>query len=77
MFEVEKNEPIPDPEWGRNRYPFLQMEVGDRFVVPKELRTSVLGSAVYFAKRHPEYKFSGRTIDADTFGIWRVPVIEE
>lgn len=35
MFKIEKNIPIPEDVTRRGKFPFLEMEVGDSFVVPE------------------------------------------
>lgn len=73
---IEKNIPIS----GRRKptkYPWVQMQVGDSFVVPcepaerKKLHISVGASARNYSTKNPGYKFSLRT-ELAGIRVWRI-----
>jgi hypothetical protein len=72
VFVIEKGIPLPEGAAGRpgDKYPFKNMEVGDSFAFPKEVRAAVARSAHYYGKAQNK-KFSTRAVD-DTARCWRV-----
>ena len=61
MFRIEKG--IAIPKKSRNRkYPWEQMEVGDSFVVPREMKRAARSSGKKWSDRHRggEVKFTDR-----------------
>ena len=82
MFKIEKNIPLP-PRAGDGappKYPFLEMEVGDSFVIPADdpaFRTRQGGGRVhpaqncfaYYAKRG--LKFASRSQPDGSMRVWR------
>lgn len=64
-MKVDQSIPIP------NRFPFGQMNVGDSFEIPPEIkRHTVAVSAMRYAKRHG-MKFTTRKMPDGTFRCWR------
>ena len=67
MFKIEKSVPLTK---GRNSYPFPQMEIGDSFALPSELRISVSNAATAWGKVNGR-KFTVQR-DGDQHRCWRV-----
>jgi len=67
MFKVEKGIPVPPV---KNKYPWLQMEVGDSFFVPgvtcKEFRTQPSSAGRRYGR-----KYASRSVDGGV-RVWRV-----
>lgn len=66
MFEVERN--VPQPTHRRKKYPFLDMGVGDSFVVPEELSSRVRAAA----SAVDGMKFTIRKQENGTLRCWRI-----
>lgn len=89
MFEIIKNLPIPVKEkglnsWKRaNKYPFVEMEIGDCLAFNAQDRKDpmfkkIYGSAMSFARRvKAGYTFTFAKIEDGKFGCWKVATGEE
>ena len=63
---VDKAVPLP------RRYPFADMEPGDSFAVPPEIkRTAINVAALRYGRKH-KMKFTIRLTDDRTLRCWRV-----
>lgn len=72
-YKIIKGAAMPPPGGGwRNKYPFPEMQVGDAFDLPIDMRTKAASATGSYSKHHPEYKFSIRKIDENTIRCWRV-----
>ena len=73
-YTIESGIPMPKRTAGRSgsKYPFADMEVGESFAVPGDVKAATIRSAVgAFAKRNPEVgKFAVRGTD-DGLRVWR------
>ena len=64
-MKIDKNIPLP------TRWPFKQMEVGDSFAIPTDMkRHTVAVSAMRYGKKHG-MKFTTRKMPDGTFRCWR------
>lgn len=72
-FDIKAGVAIPKPSTGNgNRtYPFHEMEVGDSFEVPSDLRGRVSSAAYNHSQRH-DGRFSLRRCEDGTYRCWRV-----
>lgn len=53
MFQLEKGVPLPDAYSVRKRqYPFAQMEIGDSFSAPEEMRARLSAALSTHKRRH-------------------------
>lgn len=68
-IKIEKGVPYPQTNHHRIVYPFQEMEIGDSFVV--ENRKKISPSMAQYNKRHPEKRFSARTVNGVT-RVWRI-----
>ena len=65
-FVIEKNIPI---QRGREKYPFLKMEIGDSFVFSGNRK--VIGAAASWYGSRYKMKFTTRSVDGGV-RVWRV-----
>lgn len=75
-IRIIKSAPLPPPKAPRgskSRYPLLDLEIGDSFVVPAENAGGVRTTAYQVAKRYG-VKFSTRTLADGSVQVWRVRV---
>ena len=80
LFRIEKKIPIPAGRCVRTPFPFLDMNVGDSFLVPckpdefKRIRNRIWMQAKAFARREPEARFrvTIRFVEGGA-RCWRVP----
>lgn len=70
---VDKGVPMPVvvKEFGRAKYPFGKMEVGDSFKVASDLIRSARNAAYLYGIRNG-MRFSCRRVDEQTFRVWRI-----
>lgn len=68
IITMEKGVPIPETRGRRAIYPFAEMEVGDSFVTP----TSVHSSISKFKKTHPGWSFKHVKVSPNKFRVWRI-----
>jgi hypothetical protein len=67
--KIDKNVPIPENS-GRNKYPWVKLEVGDSFVCPKDISSAAFqSSGRQWAKRN-KVKFVFRNTD-EGCRVWR------
>lgn len=66
-YKIEKNVPILGLSPERKKYPLLQMEVGDSFVLPIEDRQKVYSNASYYG-----LKITTRRVSDTQIRVWRV-----
>jgi hypothetical protein len=74
MQKIDKGIPIPDEVWERRKpriYPWLEMEVGDSFIIETPFYKSARTSAWYASRRYG-VKFRARRVDNDQYRIWRI-----
>jgi len=70
-FVVEKGIPLVGDGRGRQKnYPFENMNVGDSFAFPKEIRVSVARAAHYHGKSKGKM-FTTRAVDG-AYRCWRI-----
>jgi hypothetical protein len=74
MFKVEKNIPIQDTNRKPTGYPFKTMEVGDSFLVSKDLDSKVRCAATYYSRRAKTTKGKRFLVRRTPEGVrtWRV-----
>lgn len=73
-FKVIKAAKLPParlPRGSRSKFPLLDLEVGDSFVVPPEHAGSVRTAAYLVAKAYG-VKFTSRTLADGCVQVWRV-----
>ena len=70
MFEIEKNVKF-DHTYGRRKYPFPDMEVGDSFYVEPDAVVKARSAANSWGKKNGGRKFSGK-LHGDGGRIWRI-----
>lgn len=70
MFVVEDNHPIPEDD-PRTVYPFLEMEIGQSFLVPSEMTARLRWAAKKFRDRHDGWSYVTRSVDGGT-RLWRL-----
>lgn len=73
MFNIEKDIPMPKKLYGKGKeliYPFLQMEIGESFLVPQKKAKSVTQTAYYFTKKTGK-KFATRKVEGGK-RVWRL-----
>lgn len=70
QFKIIKNASPPSLAGRPAKYPFGSMEVGDAFDAPKSLRSKIATAASYWGAQKGA-KFSIRTLDEQTFRVWR------
>jgi hypothetical protein len=68
-MKIDKNIPIPT-EKRRSKYPWIEMEVGDSFLVARELKASIR-SLVSVKNTAGKEKFTYRTTQ-DGIRVWRI-----
>ncbi len=71
QYKVETNVPIPSRD--RSKYPFVDMDVGDSFLIPDPTDTErkrVQTSAASYGRRHNKH-FVTRTTH-DGIRVWRI-----
>lgn len=69
VIAVDKNVPMPDfPGRGGKKYPFAEMEVGDSFVLPPNVKSPYAASG-NGAVMLPGRKFKSKKMPN---GVWRV-----
>ena len=80
-MKIEKGVPVPALPSGRLRryetkaggeYPFLQMEIGDSFVVPIDRRVAVGVSCVWYKKKRGMKFTTRKTEDGKFVRVWRI-----
>lgn len=69
-FEIKKNIPKPYRKNTAAKFPLDSMEVGDMFEVPVAMRHALAG-AVQRAHKQTNMRFTIRTINSTTRGVWR------
>lgn len=67
MVEIEKDVPLPQ----RNAYPLQELEVGESFAFPEELRNSIQSRASTLKKKHG-YEYTIAKVKDDVCRVWRV-----
>lgn len=67
-FKIEKSVPKPAPI-RRRKYPWLEMEIGDSFLVPGG-RTERLANSAHGAGKRYGRKFSTRSVEGGV-RVWR------
>lgn len=75
-IRIIKSAPLPPskpPRGSKSRYPLLDLEIGDSFVVPAENAGGVRTTAYIVAKRYG-VKFTTRTLADGSVQVWRVRV---
>jgi len=70
-FKIEKNVPAP-PTTSLMRWPFGEMEIGDSFTVPVELRERCRSAAGAYQRQHPDWKYTLQKENDTTWRLWRV-----
>lgn len=69
MIKIEKGVPVPK---GRNRYRFAEMEVGDSFLIPPDVKaTTGVSMAGAASRQYSPKRFVGRLMPEGR-RIWRV-----
>lgn len=68
-IKIEKHVPIPPTSAAK--FPVGELDVGDSFVVPKELGPAARNHVQYFRRGHPHSKFVTRLVE-NGLRIWRV-----
>lgn len=71
IIKGAKVPPTRPPLGSRSRYPFLDMEIGDSFVVEEKNAESARAIAYKIAKRYG-VKFVGRKMKDGSVQFWRV-----
>lgn len=66
-IKIEKGIPIPEVGGPCIKYPFRQMEIGDSFVVPKGVRTSLSGNAI-----RQGIQIKTKSISSTHVRVWRI-----
>lgn len=56
----------------KSKYPFKDMEVGQSFLCPMKDQKKIATAASKFSKAHPEYTFTIRKLNDETFACWRI-----
>jgi hypothetical protein len=69
-YVIEKNVPLVTTAGAKPIYPFLQMEIGDSFLVTDRTRPQV-GAAATRAGKLSGRKFKARTVEGGA-RVWRV-----
>ena len=69
-YAIEKNVPLVQTAGQQTKYPFLQLEIGDSFLVTDARRPKV-GNAAYVAGKLHGRKFTARTVEGGV-RVWRV-----
>jgi len=74
-YQIEKGVPLEKPIREYRRYPFNDMEIGDRFMIGVDARDKVSCSAYLFGRRHGK-RFAIRLVKENGVVIgarcWRV-----
>jgi hypothetical protein len=73
-IRIIKAAPVPPakpPRGSKSRYPLLDLEIGDSFVVGPEHAGGVRTSAYQIGKLYG-VKFTTRTLDDGSVQVWRV-----
>lgn len=70
MIKVDKNITLPKPfRPGKPPiYPWEDMEIGDSFVAPSKVKSSVVAAN----RRHSPMKFTCRDMGDGKFRVWRI-----
>ena len=66
--EVSRDVPVPEP---RRRYPYVDMDIGDSFVMPAGSSMQVVCNANYRAGKRLGRKFIARKLEGG-IRVWRV-----
>lgn len=69
-FKIDKDVPIISSDTVKLRWPFGEMEVGDSFLIPEDIKPRVISAASYYGLRHKK-KFSIRKT-TDGYRCWRI-----
>lgn len=83
IFKIIKNAPIPKKSNGRHKrvsiYPFAEMEVGDSFDVPLDvkkkvatIRGKISNAVIVFCKSNVGVKFTTRKMPDGHIRVWRI-----
>jgi len=70
VFKIEKNVPAPIKRHPSTIYPYGEMEVGDSFFAPEEMKTRLRTAATVF-KRKTGRNFTIRQVEGG-IRVWRV-----
>ena len=73
-IRIIKAAPLPPakaPRGSKSRYPLLDLEIGDSFVVEPQHAGGVRTTAYQVAKRY-DVKFTTRTLADGSVQVWRV-----
>ena len=74
-FKIDKDVPMPKTNgYAHPKYPWLEMEVGDSFVIEdkKDNGTLAYAASGQASKRFAPKRFTCRKVEPTTFRIWRV-----
>ena len=71
MIKIEKNVPMPTtPHF--NKYPWLDMAIGDSFVFPEHLKRSTPYNLAFGASKRYGLKFIVKQRDGGPVRCWRI-----
>jgi hypothetical protein len=70
MIQIDKDVPMPK-EVRYNKYPWLEMAVGDSFFIPDGTKNYPSRVAGYATKRHAPKRFTARRVEGGT-RVWRI-----
>lgn len=83
-FKIEKGVPVPSGRGNKNnRFPFLEMGIGDSFFVPitdtddfTGARNRIAQAATHFKNRNAGYNFTTKKEEGGV-RCWRIPALTQ
>lgn len=71
-YKIEKGIVIPPKQLKKNKYPFVDMEIGDSIAFPIKERSSVSSAVNNFKNHIPQHRFTIRKISDTECRVWRI-----